>query len=364
MKLIPRAALNGPLSLVHFVTRNCNARCSHCFIDFDDPATFKGDLTLEEIQRVTKTVGFQLSNVNLTGGEPFLRKDLFDIADAYLRNTRIRSVYITTHGLFTDRTMDFVDKYLTAGHDRRHTLFFSISIDDFPDAHDANRRIKGLFNGAMETRKRLDAYRARRVFSNVNLTVIPANFQRIDAIYDYLVDTCGVRSFTTTIMREEGIATIDPALRDGLYFAYRNLNQRIRKDLLSGRIRGYEGTGLGSIVDAKNIVMHEHIEEAFRTGRFISTCYAGEILLVLDANGDVRPCEVLPDIIGNVRRHNYDVGALWRSAPARALRTKIVETDCHCTYECAWSLNTLADARYYPKLLANIIRLRTIPAGA
>jgi len=344
--------------MAHFVPRNCNARCSHCFIDFDDPATFKGDLTLHEIQRVTKTLGWQIRNVNLTGGEPFLRRDFYEIADAYLTNTAIRSMYITTHGGLTDKTLEFVNRYMAAGHHRNHTLFFSISVDDFPDAHDHNRRIKGLFKKAMETRSLLDAYRERGIFANVNLTVIPANYQRIGAIYDYLVDTVGVKSFTTTIMREEGVATIEAGLHDGLYTAYRDLNQRIRKDLLSGRIHGYEGTGLGALVDAKNMVMHEQIEKTFRTGKFISTCYAGEIFVVLEANGDLRPCEVLPDVVGNVRAANFDLGALWASDAALALRNRIVETECHCTYECAWSLNTLADTKYYAPLAANFVRLK------
>ena len=38
-----------PLSLVHFVTNRCNAWCSFCFIDFDNPKTFHGELSLEEI---------------------------------------------------------------------------------------------------------------------------------------------------------------------------------------------------------------------------------------------------------------------------------------------------------------------------
>ena len=36
---------NEPISLVHFITNRCNARCSFCFIDFDDPKTFQGELT-------------------------------------------------------------------------------------------------------------------------------------------------------------------------------------------------------------------------------------------------------------------------------------------------------------------------------
>ena len=38
-----------PVSIVHFLTNRCNARCSFCFIDFDNPNTFANELTLSEI---------------------------------------------------------------------------------------------------------------------------------------------------------------------------------------------------------------------------------------------------------------------------------------------------------------------------
>ena len=85
---------NEPISLVHFVTNRCNARCSFCFIDFDNPKTFQGELTIEEIEKLTKNLGKSLLNVNLTGGEPFARKDLIDIAKSYLKNSTVQSIYI------------------------------------------------------------------------------------------------------------------------------------------------------------------------------------------------------------------------------------------------------------------------------
>ena len=63
-----------PISLVHFITNRCNARCSFCFIDFNNPNTFKGELSLDEINKLTKNLGKSLSNVNLTDGEPFVAK--------------------------------------------------------------------------------------------------------------------------------------------------------------------------------------------------------------------------------------------------------------------------------------------------
>jgi len=358
MKLIPRAVLRGPISMVHFVTRNCNARCSHCFIDFDDPATFRGDLKLDEIERVSKTAGWQLQNVNLTGGEPFLRKDLFDVARCYLDHASIRSLYITTNGYFTDRTRDFVERYLAAGYDRDRHLFFSFSIDDDRAGHDRNRRVPGLFERAMQTLRSLEPHRGRRVLANVNLTVIPANADRIGAIYEMLAGDYGVQAFTTTIMREEGVARIDRGERERLYRAYRDLNARIHRDLEAGRIGGFGRTPLGRLANAKNVVMHGQIEQTFLTGEFISTCYAGEVFLVLDANGDVRPCEVLPTVIGNVREAGYDLGRLWGSQKALDARRHIVDSRCHCTYECAWSLNTLSDARYYPQIVSNLITIQ------
>ena len=62
-----------PVSLIHFITNRCNARCSFCFIDFEDPNTFKGELTLEEIEKLTKSLGKSLLNVNFTGGEPLVK---------------------------------------------------------------------------------------------------------------------------------------------------------------------------------------------------------------------------------------------------------------------------------------------------
>ena len=78
-----------PISLIHFITNRCNARCSFCFIDFNNPKTFAGELTLEEIDKVTKNMGDTLLNVNFTGGEPFARKDILEIAKTYIRNTAI-----------------------------------------------------------------------------------------------------------------------------------------------------------------------------------------------------------------------------------------------------------------------------------
>ena len=131
-----------PISLVHFVTNRCNARCSFCFIDFNDPNTFTHELTLDEIDVLTKNLGKSLLNVNLTGGEPFARKDLIEIAKKYLTNTTVQSIYVTTNASLPDRIKNFVNEITAFDNDVE--LTFQISIDDFPEEHNKVRKLKNL----------------------------------------------------------------------------------------------------------------------------------------------------------------------------------------------------------------------------
>ena len=123
-------AKKEPVSVVHFITNRCNARCSFCFIDFDDPNVFKGELNLNEIDELTKNMGKSLLNVNLTGGEPFARKDITDIAKSYIKNTTIQSIYVTTNASLPDRVENFAKTI--SNFDENIELTFQISIDDLP----------------------------------------------------------------------------------------------------------------------------------------------------------------------------------------------------------------------------------------
>lgn len=345
----------GPVSMVHFITKNCNARCSHCFIDFDNPQTFKNDLKIEEIEKITKSIGSNLKNVNLTGGEPFLRRDIYDIARCYFTNTKIKTMYITTNGFFTNLIKEFIDKFIAEKQDK--LIIFSISIDDFPEKHDKNRKVNGLFEKAIETYRLIRAYNHPNILVNVNLTVIPANYENMLNIYDYLVDTIGIKSFTTTIVREEGVMKIPRDMKEGILKVYSLLNKKIKEDIGNGKIEGYLGGITGKILNAKNIILHEIVEKTFLNNDFITPCYAGDLFLVLESNGDVKPCEVLPNTIGNVRDFDCDLIKLWESKKAKDLCSWIINTKCRCTYECAHTVNILFNTKHAGSLIKSMAQI-------
>ena len=79
---------------------------------------------------------------------------------------------------------------------------------------------------------------------------------------------------------------------------------------------------------------------------------------MMRSNGELKPCELWPASIGNVRDVGYRVDRLWRSDRAEAFRAEIRRRRCTCTHECFVTLNILFGPRFYPRLLYQWARLR------
>lgn len=340
----------APVSVIHFVTRCCPARCRHCFIDFDDPTAFRNELTLEEIGRLTKTFGGRLFNVNLTGGEPFVRNDLYEILECYVRNAGVESVYITSNGAFPETMQRLAERFLRA--EGRSRLVISVSIDDLEKEHDANRHCSGLFAKALASVRLLQTMNGPRFGVNVGVTVTPWNRERVLPLYDYLVRE-GVHSITTTLYRETGAAPlIDAVEMKRVVAAYAALSGRIHSDRRDGMTTGFSDHFTGMILDAKNTVVNRLLPKIAHANVFVSRCPSASLFGVIYPNGDVYPCELLPRWhLGNLKDFAMDFMKLWTSEKAATCRRFIVKSRCHCTFECAWTINILSHARYIPALI-------------
>ena len=191
-----------PISVVHFLTNRCNARCAFCFIDFDNPETFKSELSLDEIETLTKSFGKSLLNVNFTGGEPFARKELLKIAKMYSNNTNIQSIYITTNGSLPNRIIDFAKEMYS--HDNSLEQTFQISIDNLPEEHNKVRKIKGLFDSCYTVFHEL-----KKLEKNINpvvcITVTQENSNNIKFIYEEFIKKYNFDSIKCIAVRDEGI---------------------------------------------------------------------------------------------------------------------------------------------------------------
>ena len=253
---------NEPVSLVHFITNRCNARCSFCFIDFDDPNTFKGELSLDEINKLTKNLGKSLLNVNLTGGEPFARKDIIDIAKIYLKNTTIQSMYITTNASLPDRIENFAKTINST--DKELELNFQISIDDIPEKHDKVRKIEDLFENCILSYSALKDLKNPKINPSVSITVTHENCNNIEEIFYYLTDKCKIDSLKCCIVRDEGVYSRPKDKIDKFLKAYTWLTKKIKEYKKQKKIINYNENSLqGRIHNKKDDISWELVKKIY-----------------------------------------------------------------------------------------------------
>ncbi|MEW6359368.1 MAG: radical SAM protein [Planctomycetota bacterium] len=187
-----RRAENPRLSALQWaITGLCNLNCRHCYME--SPSGRYGELPTEDIMRLIEQ--FEDANVlgvSLTGGEPFLRKDLLTILDT-LAQKRIAVSQIFTNGLLvTDEALRSI-KGLDLSPD------FQVSFDGC-GAHDQMRGTKGIEQGVVEAIHRARAAGFQVV---VSTCLDKTNRDRMGDTYDVLKGM-GIQSWRVSVPQETG----------------------------------------------------------------------------------------------------------------------------------------------------------------
>jgi MoaA/NifB/PqqE/SkfB family radical SAM enzyme/glycosyltransferase involved in cell wall biosynthesis len=157
-----------PLTLLLLINRGCNLRCSFCDL-WDDPQR----MTLEQtLPLLDDAAAIGTRTVVLTGGEPFLHKQLFEIVAA--ARDRGMGVNITTNGTLVERRWAALAE---SGVDS-----LSLSIDGLPDTHDRLRGKPGAFAETWAALERLVAWGGAGV--NVYFTVNRDNLGELVPVWE------------------------------------------------------------------------------------------------------------------------------------------------------------------------------------
>ncbi|OFX19560.1 MAG: hypothetical protein A2V77_10315 [Anaeromyxobacter sp. RBG_16_69_14] len=109
----------------------------------------------------------KLDVVRITGGEPFLREDLGELARSVWLASRPAVLHLTTNGSFPDRAVALAERLSF-----RSRLSFLVSLDGCATEHDRSRGSEARFAIALETVRRLAALRRLGVRVAVSHTVI------------------------------------------------------------------------------------------------------------------------------------------------------------------------------------------------
>jgi MoaA/NifB/PqqE/SkfB family radical SAM enzyme len=306
-----------PNFLVLFINSICNMKCEHCF--YWTSLNQRDDMSKEEIFELSRSLG-KLENLNLSGGEPFLRKEFAEICRHFIQHNGVRQIYVPTNGYYTDRTVAAVTGVL---EEKELDLFVvEISLDGMPEFHDNFRVAKNAFKKAMETYEALVEIQKRdpRLRIHSISTATNVNMAEIRTLTTYLYERCpNMDHHNLAIIRGD---RKNPDLAAPLLMEYSELYAYIRR-LWAPR----EANRYGAIVEP---MLQWAKVQTLKEKRQVVPCSAGRQTVVVYANGDVSLCEIHKPI-GNLRHKSFQ--EIWQSGEAQQLRKSIANKECYCTTE-------------------------------
>jgi heme b synthase len=283
-------------------TRNCNLACVHCRASAT-MGPYENELTTEESFRLLDQIAeVARPIIILTGGEPLLREDIFDIA-AYGTRLGMRMVMALNGTLLT---VPVAEKLVGAGIKR-----LSISIDGATaDSHDRFRQVDGAFEGALAG---VEAAKSAGLEFQINTTITKSNLAEIPRIHELTIELGAVAHHIFLLVPTgRGKYIVDQAIDAAEYEEVLNwfYDQRERSELelkATCAPHYYRILRQRARKEGKKITFESHGLDAVTRG-----CLGGIGFCFISHRGDVQPCGYLTLDCGNVREQSF--ADIWDSA--------------------------------------------------
>jgi AdoMet-dependent heme synthase len=273
----PKYAL-GPRIISWNTTIKCNLKCGHCYINAQETGD-KTELNTSQGKRLIDQISeFGRVILVLSGGEPLLRKDIFELA-AYSAKKGV----ITTLG--TNGTL--IDNQAAKNLFDAGVRKVAISIDSSaPKIHDELRGVKGAWKKAVDG---VNSCIGKSVGVQFNVTMTRQNYSDLDAILN-LAEGLGVENvhlfFLVPTGRGKNLLDISPAMYEDI----------LRKVL------SYPQGSVAVKPTCAPQFMRIAKEMNADTTRWSRGCIAGISYCRILPDGAVTPCPYLPVKIGNIQQ--------------------------------------------------------------
>lgn len=293
-------ALGIPFALHLDITYRCNERCVHCYLDHED----KGELTTGEIKRVLREAAEAGTFIlTISGGEPMLRKDFFEILE-YARLLTF-SVKIKSNGLLIRETE--AERLRQLGVSEVQISIYS----DRAEVHDGITKVRGSLTRSLE---------AVRLLHERGVKVVMANALMRQNFADY--------SSVKRLGDEMGIhVSADPTITPMI-----NGNIPVEQNRIDSSELAQVFTDPEMVGDVNEFCkLPDPMDEDFLEA---TPCSAGHTTLYVSPYGEVFPCVQFPIPCGNIR--TMPLTEIWQSSPAmlevRSIRVKDLHTCSSCEH--------------------------------
>lgn len=310
----------NPYELNFAITYKCNSRCKTCNIW---KIRSENELSIKEIEKFSQQIKF-INWIRLTGGEPFLRDDYEDIVK--LLNFSIPHFFLLTtptNGLLPNLIYGKVKKVLKFF---RKKYIITVSLDGPIDIHDEIRGIKGSWQRAVETYKKLKKLEKKygnfKVFFGYTMSLFNAGFfektfrMLKKEIPELTIDDIHTNLFQTSAIyyRIKGSSKNEKDCRRILKQEVINALE-LKKKLLNPI----------SLIERKYLRLGKKYLE---TGKTPIKCNIFNLSCFVSPYGDIYPCTIFDRKLGTLRENNYDLKKILRSNTAKKIKREIIQNKC------------------------------------
>ncbi len=287
-----------PIEGIITTTYRCNAKCKMCNI-WKNPSDPEKEWKPADLD----SIPYGLKNLNITGGEPFLRKDLKDIIRVLRPKTK--RMVISTNGYFTERMLSVAREFPEVG--------YRISIEGLPAANDELRGLKDGFDHGLRSLLKLNEMGVEDI--GFGITVSDRNAKDLLELYE-LADMMDVE-FATAVVH------------NSFYFHKRD-NEVVDKDLV---IQEFEKL-IDKLLSTRKVknwyraYFNAGIINRLKGGARPLPCKMGTDLFFLSPYGDIKPCNGMDYKIGNIKERDFM--DIWNSPKAEKMREAVRKCDKQC----------------------------------
>jgi AdoMet-dependent heme synthase len=301
VELNQKAQLMGvPLSAHLDITWRCNERCVHCYLDHDAD----GEMSTDEIRNVLRQLAESGTFfLNISGGEPLLRRDCFQILE-YARSLGF-NVKLKTNAVMIG--LKEAERLKKLGIEQIQISIYSHR----PEIHDAITKLPGSLRRSLDAIKRLKAFGLKVSISNVLMKHNAADGRSVQRLAEEL----GV-SFN-----------IDPTITPMLNGNRSILDLNISNDLLKDIMHSEEFVGNVEDYCSPASTVDEDVLDGY-------SCSAGHTLVYISPFGDVYPCVQFPMPCGNLRTQSFK--EIWHGSSAltelRSIQVRDLSSCSKCSH--------------------------------
>jgi heme b synthase len=280
------------------VTRRCNLNCIHCRSSSEMLVEQHPDFPIKEAFRIIDDISsFAKPVVVLSGGEPLLRGDVFDIAQ-YGTEKGLRMCLATNGTLVTD---EICEKIKASG-----IRMVSLSLDGATgEVHDDFRKQEGAFSGTINAAK---LFKKNGIEFLINSSFTKRNQEEIPRVYKLAKELGATAWYMFMIVPTgRGEEIMNELISKEDYEEILDWHYQMEKDEKDMLVRPTCAPHYYRIILQKSKEEDEKFERRtlkFSTGG-AKGCIAGQLIALIDVDGNVLPCSYFPKYAGNIREQTF-----------------------------------------------------------